>query len=100
MRRGVEAEQYYFVRGWGEEHSFARDALWHLLEPDINQELCLSALLNESAPLFRRRYYLNGPRVGFILYGNDAAQNLGYIDAMREALKSAKWPGNTILEAW
>lgn len=30
-----------------------------------------SALLNESATLFRRRYYTNGLHAGFILYMTD-----------------------------
>ena len=31
-----------------------------------------SALLNEDATLFRRRYYVNGAHLGYILYTNDA----------------------------
>jgi capsid portal protein len=54
------------------------------MEPDINQEVYglpeyLGALhaawLNESATLFRRRYYENGSHAGFILYMTDAAQS-------------------------
>ncbi|MEJ2418440.1 MAG: hypothetical protein P8Y45_16215 [Exilibacterium sp.] len=44
--------------------------------------------------MFRRRYYLNGSHAGFILYVNDAAQDKKDIDAMRQALKEAKGPGN------
>ena len=53
-----------------------------------------SALLNESATLFRRKYYNNGSHAGFILYMTDAAQNEEDIDALRTALKTAKGPGN------
>ena len=75
----------------------------HLLEPDINQDVYglpeyLSALnatwLNESAALFRRKYYLNGSHAGFILYMTDAAQKQEDVDKLREAMKSAKGPGN------
>lgn len=71
--------------------------------PDINQEIYgvpeyLAALnaawLNEAATLFRRKYYLNGSHAGFILYMNDAAQKDEDIDALREALRNSKGPGN------
>ena len=53
-----------------------------------------SPLLNESATLFRRRYYQNGSHAGFIMYMTDAAQKEEDVDALRQALKSAKGPGN------
>jgi len=103
VRRGVDLDRYFFVRGWKDEHEFARGSVFHMLEPDINQEVYglpeyLSALnatwLNESATLFRRRYYKNGSHAGFILYMTDAAQSQGDVDNLREALKNAKGPGN------
>jgi len=69
------------------------------MEPDINQEIYglpeyLSALksawLNESATLFRYRYYQNGSHAGFILYMNVLAQSQEDIDKLREALKARK----------
>ena len=75
----------------------------HLVENDINQEIYglpqyLSALnsawLNESATLFRRKYYENGSHAGFILYLTDTAQNEGDIANLRKALKDSKGPGN------
>lgn len=101
-RRGIEDGRYYFVQG-GDEHEFAPDSMFHLIEPDLTQELygvpqyigaLQSALLNESATLFRRKYYLNGSHAGFILYVNDAAQDPADIDAMRQALRDAKGVGN------
>jgi PBSX family phage portal protein len=104
VRRGVKfLDAYFFVRGWNDEHEFERGAIFHLMEPDINQELYglpeyLSALqsawLNEAATLFRRKYYKNGSHAGFILYMTDAAQNTTDVDALRKALKDAKGPGN------
>jgi PBSX family phage portal protein len=103
-RRGAEdMDQYYFVRGWRQEHEFAPGEVFHLLEPDINQEIYglpeyLSALqsawLNESATLFRRKYYNNGSHAGFILYVSDAAQQQDDVDNLRQALRDAKGPGN------
>ena len=53
-----------------------------------------SALLNESATLFRRKYSNNGSHAGFIFYMTDAAQKEEDIDSLRTALRSAKGPGN------
>lgn len=50
------------------------------------------ALLNQSATLFRRRYYNNSSHAGFILYLSDANVNDG--NAMRQALKDSKGLGN------
>lgn len=103
VRRGVELDRYWFVKGWKDEHEFRRGSLFHLMEPDINQEVYglpeyLSALnatwLNESATLFRRRYYKNGSHAGFILYMTDAAQSEQDVEALRTALKESKGPGN------
>ena len=103
MRVGVEAGEYFQVRGWKDEHAFEVGTVLHLREADINQEIyglpewlaaLQSALLNESATLFRRKYYQNGSHAGFILYMTDAAQNEGDVAALRTALKNAKGPGN------
>lgn len=61
-------------------HEYKAENICHLIEPDVNQEVYgapeyLSALnaawLDESATLFRRKYYLNGSHAGYILYVND-----------------------------
>ena len=102
-RRGEEAGHYFFVRGWQEEHEFAPDTVFHLREDDVNQEVyglpeyisaLQSAWLNEAATMFRRKYYANGSHAGFILYLSDAQVSNGDADALREALKGAKGPGN------
>ncbi|UBM11742.1 phage portal protein [Cupriavidus metallidurans] len=103
MRRGVDLSTYYFVQNFQDKHTFKPGSIFHLLEPDINQEVYglpeyLSSLnatwLNESATLFRRRYYQNGSHAGFILYMTDAAQKQEDVDTLRQALKDAKGPGN------
>ena len=102
-RRGVDLQKYFFVRNGADEHEFNSGRVFHLQEADIEQEVYglpeyLSALqaawLNESATLFRRRYFNNGSHAGFILYISDAAQSQGDIDGIREALKQSKGPGN------
>lgn len=103
MRRGKDLDRYYFVTGWKESHEFAKGSIFHLMQHDLNQEVygipdyipaLHSAWLNESATLFRRKYYKNGSHAGFILYMTDAAQKQDDVDALREALKNAKGPGN------
>jgi len=104
MRRGVDdLDQYYFINNWYQEHEFKRGSIFHLMEPDINQEIygvpeyipaLHSAWLNEAATLFRRRYYKNGSHAGFILYMTDAAQKQDDVDNLRTALKNSKGPGN------
>ncbi|MBK1686185.1 phage portal protein [Rubrivivax gelatinosus] len=103
VRRGADLDDYFFVRGWRDEHQFDRGTIHHLREADIHQEVYglpeyLSALqsawLNESATLFRRKYYNNGSHAGFILYISDPAQQQGDIDAIRQALRDSKGPGN------
>ncbi|CAM6672913.1 PBSX family phage portal protein [Klebsiella michiganensis] len=49
---------------------------------------------NESATLFRRKYYINGSHAGFIMCVTDATQNHEDVDNIRHAMKSAKVPGN------
>ncbi|MFQ0827128.1 phage portal protein [Serratia fonticola] len=102
-RVGVEPGEYWWVQGWRDPFQFEKDSIFHLLEPDINQEIYglpeyLSSLnstwLNEAATLFRRKYYLNGSHAGFILYMNDAAHKQEDIDNLRKALKESKGPGN------
>jgi PBSX family phage portal protein len=87
----------------GQEHEFAPGAVLQIQEPDISQEIyglpgylgaMQSALLNEAATLFRRKYYVNGSHAGFILYMTDPAQSPADVDALRDALKQSKGPGN------
>ncbi|ROT46066.1 phage portal protein [Pusillimonas sp. NJUB218] len=104
MRRSSkDLNQYIFLKDWLNEHEFQQGTIFHLMEPDINQEIYgvpeyLSALqsawLNENATLFRRRYYKNGSHAGYIMYLTDPAHNEEDINALREAVKSSKGPGN------
>ncbi len=102
-RRGLQEGQYFFLDGAGGDHEFKHGSIFHLMTPDINQEVyglpeylgaLHSAWLNESATLFRRRYYENGSHAGFILYMTDAAHSEADVAALRKALKESKGPGN------
>ncbi len=102
-RRGVEDDVYWYVSSFTHPHEFAPGSVFHLLEPDINQELYwmpeyLSALnsawLNESATLFRRKYYQNGAHAGYIMYVTDAAQSSTDVESLRSAMRDSKGLGN------
>ena len=74
VQYGITIQQYEFIKG----------SFFHLMEPDLNEEIyglpeylsaIASAPLHESATLFRRKFYINGNHVGFIMYMTDVAQN-------------------------
>ena len=103
VRKGVEDGRYFYLQQGLDEHEFERYSTFHLLEPDVNQDIYglpqyLSALqsawLNESATLFRRKYYLNGAHAGFIFYMTDAAQKQEDIEHLRKQLRKSKGVGN------
>lgn len=103
VRRGVDPGRFWQVHGYQQEHEFERDSVFQLREADVDQEIyglpewlaaLQSALLNESATLFRRKYYNNGSHAGFILYLSDPNVDEGDVDKLRESLKGARGPGN------
>ena len=86
-----------------QQYQFTKGSIFHLMERTSTREIyglpgylsaIPSALLNESATLFRRKYYINGSHAGFIMYMTDAAQNQEDVNNLRNAMKSAKGPGN------
>lgn len=102
MRRGIKPGVFYFVPGARGSTEYEPGSIVQIMQPDINQELygvpgylsaLQSALLNEAATLFRRRYYLNGSHAGYILYATGTFAN-GDVDKIRDALKQSKGPGN------
>lgn len=105
-RVGLKAGQFFWVpmNGWGsDEVEYRAGSIFHLMEPDPMQEIygmpeylsaLQSGLLNEAATIFRRRYYLNGSHAGFILYVADEGMDNTSVEALRQALRGAKGPGN------
>ncbi len=103
MRRGVEPGEFFQVRAGQVEHEFRPGEVFQLREADADQEIyglpewmpaVQAALLNESATLFRRKYYNNGSHAGFILYLTDPQPEEGDVEALREALRQSRGPGN------
>ncbi len=101
-RRGVKAGSFWWVPGYKNEVEFDSGTVHQLMAPDINQEIyglpeylsaLQSALLNENATLFRRRYFENGSHAGYILHATGEFTD-GDVDNIRDALKRSKGPGN------
>ncbi len=101
-RPGVEPGHFWWVPDYKNEREFEPGTVHQLRAADINQEIyglpeylsaLQSALLNENATLFRRRYFENGSHAGYILSANGEFSD-GDIDKMRDALKRSKGPGN------
>jgi PBSX family phage portal protein len=102
VRRGVEADRFFWVPGNAEEAAYPVGTVLQLMQPDVNQEIygvpeylsaIQSALLNEAATLFRRKYYANGSHAGYILYATGDFVE-GDLDKLKDALKQSKGPGN------
>lgn len=102
VRRG-QGDRYWWVPSFSDQQELQPNTCVHLLEPDINQEIyglptylagLNSMWLNESATLFRRKYYKNGSHAGYILYISDAMHDERDITALRNALRDSKGPGN------
>ncbi|MHA6717884.1 phage portal protein [Sphingomonas sp. RS6] len=101
-RRGVEPGRFFYVPGDRDESEFVPGSVVQVRQPDVNQEIygvpeylsaLQSALLNEAATLFRRRYYLNGSHAGYILYATGEIDEAD-TSALKAALKSSRGPGN------
>ncbi|MCB2048582.1 MAG: phage portal protein [Novosphingobium sp.] len=102
-RRGMTEGQFWWVPGWKQEVEFREGTVFHLLETDLRQEIyglpewtsaLQSGLLNQEATIFRRKYYLNGSHMGYILYINEATFEDADAEALEEALDKSKGPGN------
>lgn len=103
-RRGIDPDVFWFVEnGVESDFRFAPGTVFQLQQPDVAQEIygvpewisgLQSGLLNESATLFRRRYYLNGAHAGFVFHLTDTLINQETVDQLVEKFKSAKGVGN------
>ncbi len=92
---------YYFIANYANEVKLKN--VYHLKNVDINQNIygmpsylgaIQSLLLNESATLFRRKYYVNGAHAGSILYMNDAQISRDDVENIKKELSRTKGKGN------
>ncbi|MGE5563105.1 MAG: phage portal protein [Bacillota bacterium] len=102
-RRGIEDGRYFFWQPWKADYEFRPGSVFHLMCEHPTQEIyglpeflgaLQSALMGEAATLFRRKYYINGSHAGFIFHMTDETVSDGDVDAIRQALRDAKGPGN------
>lgn len=99
----VDGDYYHANLMQGQLIKYNQGEIIHLFNPDIDQEMygipdylsSLNAiLLNESATLFRRRYYQNGAHAGYILYLSDALTDQQDVDDLEAAVRDSKGAGN------
>ncbi|MFW1665042.1 MULTISPECIES: phage portal protein [Acinetobacter] len=90
------------VNGY-DEFIFPTGTVCHIKSVDLDQEIygspeyisaLQSAWLNESATLFRRKYYNNGSHAGFILYMTDSQIDDDDVEGIKQAMKDSRGPGN------
>ncbi|WP_201487371.1 phage portal protein [Pseudomonas sp. OF001] len=102
MRRKVDGG-FVMLLPNGRELEFAADEVEHVMDYDVEQDVygvpdylggMHSLLLNESATLFRRRYFNNGAHAGFIFYTNDPDLSEEDEDNLRLQIESSKGVGN------
>jgi len=103
MRVGVTPGEFHDLSNPRQRRVLEAGSVIHLKRPDINQNVyglpeylgaLQSAFLNEAATLFRRKYYLNGSHVGFILRSTDANMSQEEVDAIKQKMRDGKGPGN------
>lgn len=105
MRVASDKRGYYYLR-----HHFVRDDdfipaedVCHIVQPDLSQEIygipyylaaMNSAELNNSATVFRRRYYDNGSHAGFVVYATDNNLNEEDWDNLKNQFRQSQKKGN------
>lgn len=102
MRRKVDGG-FVMLLPEGRELEFAEDEIEHVMDYDVEQDVygvpdylggMHSLLLNESATLFRRRYFNNGAHAGFIFYTNDPDLTDEDEERLRSQIEGTKGVGN------
>jgi len=102
MRRRKDPGHYCQLQSNGTVSDFAVGEIHHLLEYDVQQEVygvpdyfggIQAVLLNESATLFRRRYYDNGNHAGYIFLTKGEIDEEDE-DAIIDSLQKSKGVGN------
>lgn len=108
MRRAREKNHYIKLLNnsdamGGDKIEFKEGEVIHLKEPDLKQDIygipeylggIQSVLLSEESTLFRRKYYLNGAHMGYILLTNDADIDDETAKEIENQVKQSKGPGN------
>lgn len=104
MRRTTKADTYCQLLKDGKPPiEFKPGEVVHLKEYDVRQSIygipqyfggINSVMLSEDATLFRRKYYVNGAHMGYILYTSDSSLSVEDEEAIKKAVKESKGVGN------
>jgi PBSX family phage portal protein len=104
MRRMNKPDTYCQLRKNGEAPiEFNAGEVIHLREYDVSQTIygvpqyyggINAVLLGEDATLFRRKYYVNGAHMGYILYTSDSSLAIEDEKAIKKAVTESKGVGN------
>ena len=103
VRIGREDGQFFWLQKGQTPQEFAHDELISVGDYDTLQEIygvpdwlggMQSALLNQDATLFRRKYYKNGAHLGYILYTSEASLGSEDEEAISKAVAGGKGAGN------
>lgn len=104
MRRMTKADTYCQLQKNGKDPiEFKPGEVVHLKEYDVRQSIygipqyfggINSVMLSEDATLFRRKYYVNGAHMGYILYTSDSSLDPKDEEAIKKAVKESKGVGN------
>jgi PBSX family phage portal protein len=102
-RRGIEPGEYWWVPAARQESAFRNGTVFHLYETDLRQEIygvpeytsaLQAGLLNFDATIFRRKYYLNGSHMGYILYIAEPTFEDADAEELEAAMAAGKGAGN------
>lgn len=108
MRRGKRADVYYKLNtGMGDitrnATPYRTGEVIHVKGPDVRQGIygvpeylggIQSILLSEDSTLFRRKYFINGAHMGYILVTSDANLDDKTAELIEQQVKNSKGPGN------
>ena len=103
MRPKTDNRTYRLLLPNGQYTDFQEGEIIHIKEYDTQQQIygmpdwiggLQSALLNQDATLFRRKYFVNGAHLGYILYTSDPKMNPGLVTALQEKVRQGKGVGN------
>jgi PBSX family phage portal protein len=103
MRRSKQSDHYLKLNADGSTVEFKHGEVLQLKAPDLKQDIygmpeylggIQSVLLSEESTLFRRKYYINGAHMGYILVTNDAGLDDDTAKAIEAQVKGSKGPGN------
>lgn len=98
-RVGLKEGQYWQIKNYLDAYEFKKNSVVHLKNPCLHQEIygtcdylagLLSANLNQSATLFRTRYYENGSHAGCIVHVSSTLANPEEMDDLKKQLSDMR----------